>query len=227
MGLAELQPNLTWDEIMRQLKAISGVVVSLCVLVFFAQEQAYSADKERLQVTKTSENRYRFKSRGIEQRVRILIKSRQMHGTFTEMEIELPEGGQGPGMHLHENYQTFHVLQGQLTLLRGNHKKPFVIEEGMMVILPPGVMHNYRNDSSSQVTFLTSIIQSDRSAPTVKMDNMYIEFSGVFRRNLPDDQNEAALEDIRKKYLMNEYSGEQHGAAGNMRLRPVPLLRIL
>jgi mannose-6-phosphate isomerase-like protein (cupin superfamily) len=56
-------------------------------------------------------------------------------------------------VHLHEHSrQFFFVLEGEATIMVGNEKVLLARHQGIEI--PPGVVHQFRNDSSSDVVFL-------------------------------------------------------------------------
>ena len=73
------------------------------------------------------------------------------HLVLTESRYAVGEGGPGPHVH-HLHADCFHVLDGSLTLsLRSGD---LVVEPGTFVLVPPDVVHAFRNDGPDAVRFL-------------------------------------------------------------------------
>lgn len=74
-------------------------------------------------------------------------------GEFSISEWWLDARHEGPGAHKHdENEEIFYVLEGTASTLLGErwHRLP----KGSVCVVPRGVMHNFRNESSTRIGLL-------------------------------------------------------------------------
>lgn len=64
-------------------------------------------------------------------------------------------GQPGAGPHIHrEHADAFHVLDGRLTLIVGPDTEELHVHAGEVAVVPPGVVHGFRNDSGAPATWL-------------------------------------------------------------------------
>jgi quercetin dioxygenase-like cupin family protein len=84
-----------------------------------------------------------------DRRVEILCETDAMHATRTRLGARRP----GTDPHVHrEHDDVFYILEGELTLRLGAEE--VAAPAGTMVVVPPLVVHAYRNDSDADVVFL-------------------------------------------------------------------------
>ena len=75
------------------------------------------------------------------------------HERLVLSEIRLGAGADGPSAHIHnEHFDGFYVVDGEASVLLGSewHALP----AGAAVVIPPRVVHTFRNDSSAAVVTL-------------------------------------------------------------------------
>src|SRR3954452_22523558 len=61
----------------------------------------------------------------------------------------------GPERHVHRHHaDCFRVLEGQLALEAGPPPEPVVPRAGDFALVPPGLVHTFPNDSSSDAWFI-------------------------------------------------------------------------
>lgn len=61
----------------------------------------------------------------------------------------------GADPHVHDEHtDSFHVLEGRLTLLVGPGREELHVHAGEVAVVPPGVVHGFRNDSGVPATWL-------------------------------------------------------------------------
>ena len=63
------------------------------------------------------------------------------------------ERGAEPHVHLHHT-DAFYVLDGEMTCRVGPELEPVLAGAGTLVLIPPGVVHGFDNDSDGEVRFL-------------------------------------------------------------------------
>jgi mannose-6-phosphate isomerase-like protein (cupin superfamily) len=64
-------------------------------------------------------------------------------------------GERGAEPHYHrEHADAFYVLEGEVTVRLGPELEPLTASAGTLVIVPPGVIHGFDNDSSEELRFL-------------------------------------------------------------------------
>lgn len=84
--------------------------------------------------------------------ITFLITGDETGGAYFMAEVSVPPGG-GPGPHLHRREdESFHLLQGTLTVQAG--EKTINACAGDFVYLPRGVVHSFRNTGDIDAKFL-------------------------------------------------------------------------
>src|SRR3954451_7588301 len=87
----------------------------------------------------------------MERELRILCEHDWLHATWTRHAAG--ERGAEPHVHLH-HVDVFYVLAGEMTLQVGPRLERVVATGGTLVMVPPGLVHGFDNDSSGEVRFL-------------------------------------------------------------------------
>jgi quercetin dioxygenase-like cupin family protein len=84
---------------------------------------------------------------------RITIKARRPELAMTETLYE--PGREGPAPHVHHHHvDSFYVLEGRLEYLIGPELEPLIGEPGDFVLIPPDVVHSFRNPGPDPARFL-------------------------------------------------------------------------
>ena len=85
--------------------------------------------------------------------INIRVTSEETDDKYAIIEISVPAHFPGAPLHLHE-YMTenFYILSGKLEIFVGDFWQTF--ESGDNVLIPPGKIHGYRNDSEESARFL-------------------------------------------------------------------------
>lgn len=83
--------------------------------------------------------------------LRVLCEHDWLNTTWTRHAAG--ERGAEPHVH-HRHVDAFFVLAGELTLVVGPELAPVTATAGTFVLLPPGLVHGFDNDSSGEVRFL-------------------------------------------------------------------------
>jgi len=87
--------------------------------------------------------------------VRFLITGAETGGAFFMAEVLVPPGG-GPPLHVHQREEeSFHLLEGTLTIQAGG--KTLTASSGDFVYLPRGVAHSFRNTGNVDAKFLVVV----------------------------------------------------------------------
>jgi quercetin dioxygenase-like cupin family protein len=87
--------------------------------------------------------------------VRFLITGAETGGAFFMAEVSVPPGG-GPAPHVHHREEeSFHLLEGTLTIQVG--EKTLIASPGDFVYLPRGIAHSFRNTGNGNARFLAVI----------------------------------------------------------------------
>jgi quercetin dioxygenase-like cupin family protein len=86
-----------------------------------------------------------------ERELRILCDHDLLNLTWTRHAAG--ERGAEPHVHLHHT-DAFYVLEGEITCRIGPRLERVVARAGTLVLIPPGVVHGFDNDSSAEVRFL-------------------------------------------------------------------------
>src|SRR5215469_9968681 len=87
--------------------------------------------------------------------ITFLITGEETDGAFFMAEVLVPPGG-GPGPHIHlREDESFHLLQGTLTVQVGG--KTIVASPNDFVFLPRGVEHCFKNTGSNDAKFLVLV----------------------------------------------------------------------
>jgi len=90
--------------------------------------------------------------RGPGDQIRFLITGAETGGAFFMAEVTVPPGG-GPPPHIHQREdESFHVLEGTLTVQAG--AKTLSAHPGDFVYLPRGMAHSFRNTGNADAKFL-------------------------------------------------------------------------
>lgn len=84
------------------------------------------------------------------ERITFLETSADTGGERVSIQLELPAEGAVPGMHVHpEQHETFHVVSGRMRFRYG--LKKIVAGPGETVVVPPGVVHDFRTEGDEDV----------------------------------------------------------------------------
>jgi quercetin dioxygenase-like cupin family protein/catechol 2,3-dioxygenase-like lactoylglutathione lyase family enzyme len=87
--------------------------------------------------------------------VTFLITGEETGGAFFMAEVSVPPGG-GPGPHVHHREEeTFHLLQGTLTIQAGG--RTLNASPGDLVHLPRGIVHSFKNTGNVDAKFLVVV----------------------------------------------------------------------
>ena len=87
--------------------------------------------------------------------IRFLITGEETGGAFFMAEVSVPPGG-GPPPHVHHREdESFHVLQGTLTIQAGG--KTLKASPGDFVHLPRGMVHSFQNTGKVDAKFLVVV----------------------------------------------------------------------
>jgi mannose-6-phosphate isomerase-like protein (cupin superfamily) len=98
-----------------------------------------------------------------------LETSRQTNGARTRVRISLPPRAPGVFLHLHTTYtEHFLILEGQLTMIAGDPKHPFVLSAGQSQLVPLNTVHRFWNDADAPVTFEVEILPARRFEETIE-----------------------------------------------------------
>jgi mannose-6-phosphate isomerase-like protein (cupin superfamily) len=84
-------------------------------------------------------------------RVELLCETDALHATWSRFAA----GRDGADLHVHRGHNDlFYVLEGELTLRLGPEGGPVAAPAGTLALVPPLVVHGYRNPSGAEVRFL-------------------------------------------------------------------------
>src|SRR3954471_15874300 len=87
-----------------------------------------------------------------ERRVEILSDDEALHATVSR----LAAGREGADLHIHRRHtDVFYVLEGELTVRLGVEDEPLGVPAGTLALVPPLVVHGFRNASDADVRYLT------------------------------------------------------------------------
>lgn len=87
--------------------------------------------------------------------VRFLITGAETGGVFFMAEVTVPPGG-GPPLHVHQREEeSFHLLEGTLTIEAGG--KTLNASSGDFVYLPRGMAHSFKNTGNADAKFLVVV----------------------------------------------------------------------
>jgi mannose-6-phosphate isomerase-like protein (cupin superfamily) len=86
-----------------------------------------------------------------ERRVEILCDHDAVHATWSRF----GPGREGADLHVHRRHSdVFYVLDGELTVRLGPQGEERVAQAGTVVLVPPLVVHGFRNGSDAEVRYL-------------------------------------------------------------------------
>jgi quercetin dioxygenase-like cupin family protein len=86
------------------------------------------------------------------EKTHILLSGKETGGAFALILDEAPPGG-GPPLHIHHNEdETFHILEGTLTVQLNEER--LTLLSGTIAFLPRGVPHTFANLGTEPVIFL-------------------------------------------------------------------------
>ena len=78
------------------------------------------------------------------ERITFVTTAAETNGERVEINLALKPHGAVPGLHVHpEQWETFHVVEGEMTFRYGLRK--IVAGPGETVVVPPGAVHNFAN----------------------------------------------------------------------------------
>lgn len=86
-----------------------------------------------------------------DRRVEILCDDGALAATWTRY----APGRDGADLHIHRHHtDLFYVLDGEMTVRLGAQDEPVVVPAGMLVRVPPFVVHGFRNGSAGELRYL-------------------------------------------------------------------------
>jgi quercetin dioxygenase-like cupin family protein len=86
-----------------------------------------------------------------ERRVEILCETEALHATWSRF----GPGRAGADLHVHRHHSdVFYVLDGELTIRLGHAGAETVASAGTVAIVPPLVVHGFRNGSDAEMRYL-------------------------------------------------------------------------
>jgi quercetin dioxygenase-like cupin family protein len=86
-----------------------------------------------------------------DRRVEILADHASLNATWSRF----GPGRDGADLHVHDGHtDLFYVLEGELTLRLGPEGEEVPLAAGMLIRVPPGVIHGFRNASDAEVRYL-------------------------------------------------------------------------
>jgi mannose-6-phosphate isomerase-like protein (cupin superfamily) len=89
-------------------------------------------------------------------RVKLLISSADTDGTWSLLDYTVPPLFHGPLPHRHaRTTETFQVLEGTLTVRVDG--RAFEVPAGGFALIPPGLVHQFSNDTPGPVRFLAHL----------------------------------------------------------------------
>jgi quercetin dioxygenase-like cupin family protein len=92
-----------------------------------------------------------YVTRRAERDVAILCDFEQLTATFSRYVA----GERGPDPHVHwRHVDAFYVLDGEMTYTFGREDRSVVAAPGTFVLIPPGVVHTFANQSAGEVRWL-------------------------------------------------------------------------
>ncbi len=95
--------------------------------------------------------------------------SRETNGELTSVRITLPPHAPGIFLHRHTTYtEHFRVLEGQLSIIAGDPKKPLVLRVGDRQLVPLYALHRFWNATDVPVTFEVEIRPARRFEETIE-----------------------------------------------------------
>lgn len=118
------------------------------------------------------------------ERITFIETSADTDGERVTIELELPAKGAVPGTHVHpEQYETFHVVSGEMKFRYGRRK--IIAGPGETVVVPPGKVHNFATHGEEDVVVRVVI------EPALDMEELFAtavalaEEGNVDRKGMP------------------------------------------
>ncbi len=113
------------------------------------------------------------------ERITFLETSADTNGERVTVRLELPAKGAVPGTHVHpEQYETFHVESGRMRFRYGLTK--IVAGPGETVVVPPGVVHDFRTEGEEDVVVRVVI------EPALDMEELFATAVALAEEGLVD-----------------------------------------
>jgi quercetin dioxygenase-like cupin family protein len=113
------------------------------------------------------------------ERITFLETSASTGGERVSVRLELPAEGAVPGTHVHpEQYETFHVISGRMKFRYGLRK--IVAGPGETVVVPPGVIHDFRTHADEDVVVRVDI------EPALDMEELFATAVALAEEGLVD-----------------------------------------
>ncbi|MFA9558143.1 cupin domain-containing protein [Evansella sp. AB-rgal1] len=127
------------------------------------------------------------------EKITFLETSKETNGAFEYIEVFLPPGGEGPGLHYHMNFkESFEVIDGELKILYGKEEK--VLQIGETLHVAKGEHHTFLNASNEKaVTFRVKITPANQFEESMRILYGLMEDGKTDNKGLPKDKIHGAL----------------------------------
>jgi quercetin dioxygenase-like cupin family protein len=110
------------------------------------------------------------------ERITFRTTSAMSNGELVAIDLELPQGGRVPGgLHIHPNQEErFEVVRGTMRFRMGRRKR-VVARPGDVVVVPPGMRHDFANAGDE-----TALVRVD-IRPALRMEELFETAVGLAR----------------------------------------------
>lgn len=94
----------------------------------------------------------------------------ESHGKYLSIEVSLPPHGDGPPLHLHDEFEEeFEVISGKLTITFGKKKEQHILIPGDKRLVPLYTPHTFSNNHDEPVTFRVRLTPPSQFEESVRI----------------------------------------------------------
>lgn len=102
--------------------------------------------------------------------ITFLETAEESGGKYLYIEVSLPPQGDGPPLHLHDEFEEeFEVISGQLTVTLGKQKEQHILQPGDKRLVTLNTPHTFTNNHNEPVTFRVRLTPPSQFEQSVRI----------------------------------------------------------
>lgn len=126
--------------------------------------------------------------------ITFLETAEETNGQYLYIEVSLPPQGDGPPLHLHDEFEEeFEVISGKLTVTLGKNKQQHILQVGDKRHVPLNTPHTFTNNHDEPVTFRVRLTPPSQFEQSVRIHYGLIDDGLVDEKGNPKTLAHTAL----------------------------------
>lgn len=102
--------------------------------------------------------------------ITFLETAEETNGKYLYIEVSLPPQGDGPPLHVHDEFEEeFEVISGQLTVTLGKKKEQHILQPGEKRLVTKLTPHTFTNNHDEPVTFRVRLTPPSQFEQSVRI----------------------------------------------------------